>query len=161
MAVIKLPQPHEITEREREQAMAGYTMMFAGTVLGLPIPFISLLASYVYYYANKKTSNFVAFHSFQSLITQIPISIMNAIAVIWLVWSLFNQFQSSFFTFLIITGILNLLYFIFSLIGAIKGWKGKFYYFLFFGRITFNKFYGPKAQQRRKKESTNLPPKGY
>ena len=124
MAPIQLPKPSELTSREKEQAMAGYTMMFASFFIGLPIPFVGILASYVYYYANKKTSNFVAFHSFQSFLTQVPISLMNTGLIVWLVIAFIKKdFHSGFITYAIVVGSLNFMYFIFSLIGAVMGTK--------------------------------------
>ncbi len=161
---IKIPQPEEITEREREDAMGAYLMMFAAAGIGLPLPFLSLIASIIYFFLNKKKSDFVGFHAFQSLITQIPISIINAIAIFWLIKLFINQFQNvdNFLIYLIFAGIMNLLYFTFSIIGAVLARKGKFYYFLFFGRIAFSIYYGPTAKKRKeKKSSANLPPKGF
>ena len=37
------------------------------------------------FFTNKKTSRFVSFHAYQSLLTQIPTSIMNASTVAWIV----------------------------------------------------------------------------
>ena len=161
---IKIPQPDEITEREREDAMGAYLMMFAAVGVGLPLPFVSLLASVIYFYINKKKSDFVAFHAFQSLITQIPISIINAISIFWLIKLFINQFQNvdNFLIYLIFAGIMNLLYFTFSIIGAVRARKGRFYYFLFFGRISFSVYYGPRTVKRKKnKLLSNLPPKGF
>src|SRR5882757_7330637 len=78
-----LPQPEEIPEREREDAMGAYLMMFAAVAVGLPLPVINLIASVIYYYINRKKSRFIHFHSLQSLLSQIPTTIMNWALVIW------------------------------------------------------------------------------
>ncbi len=164
MATIKVPQPNEITDREREDAMGAYLMMFAAAGVGAPLPLVSMIASIIYFYLNRKKSDFVAFHSFQSLITQIPVSIINAVAIVWAVKLFFRNFVNSgdFLNFLIFAGIMNLVYFMFSIVGAVLARKGRFYYFLFFGRIAFAKYYGPKAQRKKgKKSRSNLPPKGF
>ena len=164
MAEIKVPQPGDITEREREDAMGAYLMMFAAVGVGAPLPLVSMIASIIYFYINKKSSDFVAFHSFQSLITQIPITIINASAVVWLVMLFKRDFSGpgDFFNFLIFVGIMNLFYFIFSIVGAVLARKGRFYYFLFFGRIAFSIYYSPAAQRKKeKREKMNLPPKGF
>ena len=55
----------------------------------------------------------------------------------------------------------NLIYTIFSLIACVKARKGQFYYFIFFGRIAFEQYYGKNAQIKREKEIKNIPPTGY
>ena len=43
-----LPQPHELSEREKEDAMGAYLMMFAAVGAGLPLPVINLIAAIIY-----------------------------------------------------------------------------------------------------------------
>lgn len=158
-----LPQPGEISTREREDAMGAYLMMFAAWAIGLPLPFLSLIASIIYYYINKKDSKFVGFHAFQSLITQIPISFLNAVVIVWLLVILASSFRQweSFIVFSVFSAIINLLYVIFSLVAAVKARRGQFFYFIVFGKIAFYKFYGPGAEKSIAKTRQNLPPKGY
>ncbi len=160
---IKLPQPDDIPMREKEDAMGAYLMMFAAWGIGLPLPFVSLIASIIYYYLNKNKSAFIGFHAFQSLITQVPISILNAGAVIWVISILLRETREweNFVIYIIFTGLLNLTYIVFSLIGAVKARRGEFYYFPFFGEVAFDKYYGPGAQAQEKRVRQNLPPKGY
>ena len=84
-AEIILPQPDEIEQRERERALASYFMMFISATVGMPLPFINLIASWVYYSYTKKTSRFVKFHSLQSLISQLPVTLLNTSLVVWMV----------------------------------------------------------------------------
>ena len=49
---VKLPQPHELSEREKEDAMGAYLMMFAALATSLYLPIINLIAATVYYYVN-------------------------------------------------------------------------------------------------------------
>lgn len=160
---IVLPQPGEISIREREDAMGAYLMMFAAWGVGLPLPFLSLIASIIYYYLNKKKSRFVGFHAYQSLITQVPVSILNAGAITWLVVILLSTFREweNFVIYIIFTAIMNLVYMIFSIVGAVKARRGEFYYFFFFGKIAFDRYYGAGAEKDREKPRENLPPKGY
>ncbi len=161
---VKLPQPHEISTTEKDDAMGAYLMMFAAWGAGLPFPLINLIAAVIYFYINKKRSRFVAFHAYQSLITQIPVSLLNAGLVFWLVLILFSKslsFNQSFFIYLFFVIVWNLIYTIFSLVACVKARKGQFYYFIFFGRIAFEQYYGKNAQKKRAKEIKNIPPKGY
>ena len=162
---IKLPQPQEISKREKEDAMGAYFMMFATWGLGLPLPLINLIAAVIYFALNKKKSRFVAFHSYQSLITQIPVSLLNAGLIIWTVHNLLSGnitlFNQYFFVYLFFVIFWNIIYTIFSIIGAVKAKHGQFYYILFFGILSFNKYYGSKAQTARQKMFENRPPKGF
>ncbi len=67
-----LPQPSEIPEREKEDAMGAYLMMFASLAIGLPIPLLNLVASVIYFFVNRKNGPFVAFHALQALLTHVP-----------------------------------------------------------------------------------------
>ena len=51
---VKLPQPQDLSEREKEDAMGAYLMMFAALATSLPLPIINLIAAIVYYYINPK-----------------------------------------------------------------------------------------------------------
>ncbi len=164
-----LPQPEEISKREKEDAMGAYLMMFAAMGAGLPLPLINLLASVIYYFINKKSSRYVAFHSFQSMITQIPISILNGVVVFWIIRILVfgnAQFSTSFFVYLGFVIIWNIVYMILSIIACIKARKGQLYYMFLFGTISFDMFYGNSALERQKSSGgeqieRNLPPSGY
>jgi len=49
-----IPQPDEIPERQREDAMGAYLMMFASLALGVPIPLLNVVASIIYFFVNRK-----------------------------------------------------------------------------------------------------------
>lgn len=136
-----LPQPDEISERDREDAMGAYLMMFAAVAVSLPLPIINLVAAIIYYFVNRTKSRFIHFHCHQSLISQIPTTLANwgllfyAIKI-WILedWSFDNYFLS----YLSFVVIINIVYTIFSLIAAINARKGKMYYFIIFGRMSYN-----------------------
>lgn len=137
-----LPKPSEISSNEKERAMAAYLTVFATTALGLPLPFLNFIAALAYHYFIRKTSPFVSFHSYQSLISQFIISIFNGITVVWTVTNFFqNSFNNIYFAFLILTVILNLSYFIVSFVAALMAYKGKMFYFLLFGHLAFQRGY--------------------
>ena len=160
---ISLPQPHEIPTREREDAMGAYLMMFAAWGAGLPLPLLNLVAAIIYFFINKKTSRFVSFHAYQSLLTQIPISILNAGAIAWVLTNLHKDYEFSdfFWSYLIFVVLWNLIYMVFSIIACIRARRGRFYYFWVFGRIAFARYYGPAAVSLERKEERNLPPEGF
>jgi uncharacterized Tic20 family protein len=160
---IVLPQPGNLTEREKEDAMGAYLMMFAAWGAGFPLPLVGLIASIIYFYLNKKSSAFTAYHSFQALLTHIPVSVMNAAAVIWgIVLFVIEKPQHlrMYAAFCIFAGIWNVLYMVFSIIACVKARKGRFFYFWVFGRLSFATYYGGSSTHHIREEK-NLPPEGF
>ena len=170
---INLPQPNEISATEKERAMASYFMMFASSTIGLPLPFMNLIASWIFYRYTSKTSQFVRFHSYQSMLSQLPITVFNTVLVFWTlnaVWGNFplisendfspilNNFSSNYFGFLIVTILSNLIYMVFSVIAGIKAYKGQLYYFPYFGNIAFEQAF-VNFKEFGQKEFTNTSPK--
>lgn len=155
-----LPQPDELTIREKEDAMGAYLMMFAALGVGLPLPIINLIAAMIYYYVNKSNSRFVKFHALQALITQIPTTLMNGIGLGWGLriafsdsWHLNNAFKG----YVIMAVFADVLYFIWGIIAAIKAKHGQFYYFILFGKIAYINVF--KIQPEKEKSvKANTPP---
>ncbi|MFC2114756.1 DUF4870 domain-containing protein [Bacteroidota bacterium] len=139
----ELPQPDEIPLREKEDAMGAYFMMFASMAIGLPLPIMNMIASIVYFYVNRSKGRFVKFHTLQSLLSQIPVTLLNAGGVFWLIriFVLDLGFTDYFKGYVIMIIVANLIYFIYSIIGAVKARKGQFFYFWFFGPYAYQLVY--------------------
>ena len=154
-----LPQPEEISQREKEDAMGAYLMMFASLAIGLPLPLLNLIAAIIYYYINKSKGRFVQFHTLQSLISQIPVTLINAFAVFWTIQIFFfdGELSDSYKGYLIMLVIANLLYIIYSIIAAVKARKGLMYYFWFFGQSAYISTF--RIREAKEKEYRNEPPK--
>jgi uncharacterized Tic20 family protein len=136
-----LPQPDEISERDREDAMGAYLMMFAAVAVSLPLPIINLVAAIIYYYVNRTKSRYIHFHCHQSLISQIPTTLLNWGLLFYAIkiWLLKDwQFDEYFVTYMGLVITTNIVYTVFSLIAAINARKGKMYYFIFFGKSSYN-----------------------
>jgi uncharacterized Tic20 family protein len=160
---VRLPQPDEVPESERDDAMAAYFMMFASLAIGLPLPLVNLAASLVYWLVNRRTSRFVAFHSLQSLLSHLPVTLANAGLVGWTVAAVVSpvRFGPAFFWYLAFTVLLNIAYIVISIIALVQARKGRFYYMPVFGRISFLRVYGPKAEARSRAAAwVNRPPEG-
>jgi len=160
MEFYPLPQPDEIPEREREDAMGSYLMMFAAVAVGLPLPVINLIASIIYYYLNRKKSKFIHFHCLQALLSQIPTTLINWGLVIWGVTILFSEEQKLtefFWAYAILAALATVIYFIISLIAAYKARQGKMYYFLLFGQWAYEVAYKVRPEQSNT-EPINKPP---
>jgi len=146
-----LPQPHEIPEREKEDAMGAYLMMFAAVAIGLPLPIINLIAAIIYYFINKGKSRFIHFHSLQALISQIPTTLINWALVIWAVRIFLTDrdWTDEFWAYAIFAAAATVFYFGMSMIGAFYARKGRIYYFLFFGKVSYEAAFGVKASDGR------------
>jgi uncharacterized membrane protein len=155
-----LPQPEEIPEREKEDAMGAYLMMFAAVAVGLPLPIINLIAAVIYYFVNRKKSRFIHFHCLQALLSQIPTTLINWVAVIWGGMILFTDLEVSdnFWAYLIFAGAATFLYFIVCMIAAYKARQGVMYYLLFFGKISYQVTFAVKPNEDLISEPLNKPP---
>jgi uncharacterized membrane protein len=145
---IVLPQPHEVTRREKEDAMAAYLMNFAAWGAGLPLPSLNLLAAAIYYFINRKKSRFVGFHCFQAFTSQLPTTLLNIGAVgtfIDFVFILNRPLPHFFWPYVLFAVLMNLLYLAVSIYSCVLAAKGRIHYFLVFGRWAYAKYYGPNA----------------
>lgn len=158
---INLPQPEELSRREKEDAMGAYFMMFAAWGMGLPFPLLNLLAAGIYYGINRRKSRFVAFHSLQSLVSQIPVTLANAGLLFWTIRNVAMEywFAPVYWYYLVLVVVLNLAYLITSLVALTRAYKGNFFYFPIFGRWAFDHWYGPNAPKDDEGGNRpNLPP---
>ena len=161
-----LPQPDEISVREKEDAMGAYLMMFAAIGAGLPLPIVNLIAAIIYYYLNRSKSRFVHFHSLQSLLSQIPTSLLNAGLVFWTfqrwIYSDCGFFKcphwNEYVGYACAVILANLAYFIFSIIAAIKARQGRMYYLVFFGKLSYHKVFAARENEMDP-VAVNAPPK--
>lgn len=157
-----LEQPDELSTRQKEDAMGAYLMMFAALGAGLPLPIINLIAAVIYYYINKSASRFVRFHAFQALISTIPTTLLNAGALFWGLRIFFLDdwhITSNFKGYVIAVIVANIAYIIIGIIAAIKARKGLYYYYIFFGKIAYQKVFTIKASDKENVAPVNSPPK--
>ncbi len=163
---LEIPQPDQVTNKERSDAMGAYLMMFASYGISLPIPLLPVIASVIYFYVNKKSSRFVCFHSHQSLISQLAISLLNAVLFGWIIANLVAiaadieffllEFNLYFWLSTILVTVLNIVYTVYSLIACYYANKGRFYYFWFFGKISYKYAYSNKRNDSM--DFKNKPP---
>jgi uncharacterized Tic20 family protein len=161
---LPIPQPEEITKREREDAFGSYIMMFAGTYF--PLPLIEVLAAAIYYKYFKRKSRFVAFNSLQSLYMQIPVSLVSLAAVGWGIGLAIaavlkkaigtGQIVAFVISLIGIVGV-NIAYIVVSLVAAFAAKKGRFHYFPWAGPAAFAKVYGPGRINLNEEEPKPVP----
>lgn len=111
-----------IHENDYETASYAYLMSLAIVLLGLPLPIINLIAAIAFWYANRKSSDFVKWHCSQALLGQIPLFITNTILLWWTVKILLDKssFSSLYFAYFITIALFNLIEFIEFIRTAIK-----------------------------------------
>lgn len=156
---LPVPQPGEISLREKEDAMGAYLMMFAGMAIALPLPLLNLVASFVYLYLNRNKGRFVHFHALQALYSQIPVTLLNIVLLVWLIVCLVNDvtFTPAFKGYAIMVAAVNIVDLVFSLIAAAKARKGLMYYYIFFGRLAYGQAFS--ARIREEEKPVNYPPR--
>ena len=166
----QLPQPSEIPVREKEDAMGSYLMVFAALHLGLPLPFLGLIAAFIYHVVNGKKSAFTGFHTYQSLLFSIPASVISAAWLVWAVIVFFNAIQdnfasnqnlTAFWVFTIFSILVYLVYLVYCIAAAVLSRKGRLVYFPFFGRLAYHRYFGPGKDGPAKPPTRNEPPKGF
>ena len=164
-----LAQPHELSEREKEDAMGAYLMMFASLATSLPLPVINLIAAVVYYYVNRKKSRFIHFNCLQSLLSQLPTTLVNWILLYWALQIFFfenYEINDYFYAYLGFSVLANLIYFVYSIVAAVRARKGVFMYFILFGPYAYQQVYSKKNilnyenenHQLEVKQKVNKPP---
>ncbi len=154
-----LPQPHELSEREKEDAMGAYLMMFASLATSLPLPVINLIAAVVYYYVNRKKSRFIHFNCLQSLLSQLPTTLVNWILLYWALQIFFfenYEINDYFYAYLGFSVLANLIYFVYSIVAAVRARKGVFMYFILFGPYAYQQVYSKKNILNYENENRQL-----
>ena len=142
--------------------MGAYLMMFAAWGAGLPLPILNMIAAVIYFFVNKGHSRFVAFHSLQSLLSQIPVTLVNLVAVVWLAriiwWD--QPVTIRFWGFVILAVLVNITYIVVSLIALGRARRGRMYYIWVTGRVAYARYFGPQAVPLARPEGRNAPPPG-
>lgn len=156
-----LPQPEDLSKKEKEDAMGAYMMMFAAIAVGLPLPIINLIAAIIYYFVNRSVSRFVHFHAYQALISSLPLTLMNASGLFWALRILFYDdwyATDYFYGYIGMLFIANILYYIFGIIAAVKAYKGRMFYYWVFGKLAYHKAFKNTGEESYSKKPGNLPP---
>jgi uncharacterized membrane protein len=164
-----LPQPDEISSQDKDHAAGSYIMMFVSQYF--PLPLINLLAAFIYYMFCRNRNRFVAFHTYQSFISQIPTSLFLWGVIVWAIhilvaypvhaWAM--AFNPTFWLVCIAMIGWNILYIVYSLVAYRKAGAGKLIYLPIFGKIAFERYFGRNAIKEKtipKEPEVNLPSEG-
>jgi hypothetical protein len=125
-------------EYEAEKASNSYLMSLIALMAGLPLPIINLIATAMFFFANKKAAHFVRWHCTQALLAQAVTLVMNAAGVYWTLAIVFgNEVVTNNYVAYVCTIVLfNLVEFVATVYAAIQTRKGKHVVWWFFGPLT-------------------------
>jgi hypothetical protein len=119
------------TEHEAEAASSSYLMSLIAIIAGLPLPIVNLIATLIFYLANRK-------HCTQALLSQCSLFLINSYGFWWSMSILFREptITSNYIAYLLAAFIFNLTEFIVTVYTAIQTRKGIHVEWWFYGGLT-------------------------
>ena len=125
-------------EDEAEAASNSYIMSLVAVVVGLPLPIINLLATFIFFLSNRKSGYFVRWHCTQALLSQFTLLLINSTGFWWTFNILFRDtlLTSDYVGYLIALFLFNLTEFVVTIYSAIHTRKGKHVEWWFYGQLT-------------------------
>ncbi|MFN6944923.1 MAG: DUF4870 domain-containing protein [Cytophagaceae bacterium] len=130
--------PYTPHDNEAEKASNSYVMSLVALIAGLPLPIINLIATLIFFLANRKGSYFVRWHCTQALLSQISLFIVNSTLFWWTISIIFRDTRADnqYFAYILTALLFNLTEFIFTIYTAIQTRKGIHVEWWFFGSLT-------------------------
>jgi uncharacterized membrane protein len=127
-----------IEDHHAEKASNSYLMSMVAIMAGVGLPLFNLVATFIFYMANRKEAFFVRWHCTQALFSQILLLMFNAPAFAWLMTIIFgnNEFNNNFFAYISVVLLINLIEFIATIYTAIQTRKGKHVEWVIIGPLT-------------------------
>lgn len=132
------PFPYKPTDHECERASNSYLMSLMAIIVGLPIPIVNLLATFIFFMGNRKGTYFVRWHCSQAMLSQLGLFFFNSYGFWWTISILFGDktISNEYVAYLITIFIFNLAEVIFTIILSINIRKGIHMEMFFFGDVT-------------------------
>jgi len=123
---------------EAEKASNSYLMSVIAIIVGLPLPIINLIATFMFYLGNRKGTYFVRWHCTQALFSQLLIVIVNGIGLSWTLSILFgsNHVSNIYFGYLFTIITFNIFEFIVTVRATVLTRQGKHYEMWIFGALS-------------------------
>ncbi|MXN92449.1 DUF4870 domain-containing protein [Flavobacterium sp. Sd200] len=114
--------PHEI-----EQASNSYLMAVVAVIAGVPLPIVNVIASFLFYLGQRKSSYFVRWHCIQAILAQAIMVPFNSIAIGWTIRLLIDENTPDMYYIMYISFVLvfNIVEFFTVIITAAEVRKGK------------------------------------
>ncbi|MDP1677837.1 MAG: DUF4870 domain-containing protein [Bacteroidota bacterium] len=125
-------------EYEAEKASNSYLMSVIAVMIGLPLPVINLIATVIFFLANKRATHFVRWHCMQALLSQGFTFPINVAGVYWTLSILFgaNIISNSYIAYIITIIVFNIAEFIATVYAAVQTRKGNHVEWWLFGPLT-------------------------
>ncbi len=125
-------------DHESEKASNSYLMSLIALIAGLPLPIINLLATGVFYLANRKSTYFVRWHCTQALLSQFSMLPLNSVAFWWTLSIVFGSegITNNYLAYIILVLLFNLTEFLATIYTAIQTRKGIHIEWFLYGSIT-------------------------
>lgn len=129
---------YQPSDSEREKAANSYLMSLMAAMVGLPLPIVNMLATVVFYLANRKRSYYVRWHCTQALISQIPLYFINTVLFWWTIRLLlgYDSLTSFYFAYLFTVVLFNVIDYIATIYSAVKVRKGEQIEWYVYGGLT-------------------------
>lgn len=130
--------PFKVTDHEAEKASNSYLMSLIAVIAGLPLPILNLLATVVFYFANRRATYFVRWHCTQALLSQLSLFFINSFGFWWTVSIIFfdENISSNYIAYMIIVLITNFIEFVATIYTAVITRRGEHVSWWFYGSLT-------------------------
>ena len=125
-------------EHEAEKASNSYLMSLIAVIVGIPLPIINLIATFIFYLGNRKGTYFVRWHCTQALLSQASLLCMNSVSFWWTISIIFQdgKISNQYISYMITVFLFNLVEFIATIYTAIQTRKGIHVSWWFYGDLT-------------------------
>jgi uncharacterized Tic20 family protein len=126
------------SDHEAEKASNSYLMSLIAIIAGLPLPILNLIATFMFFLANRKSTHFVRWHCTQALLSQLSMLLVNSTAFWWTISIMFTKEEatSNYIAYIITALIFNVFEFAATIYTAIATRKGKHIQWWFYGTLT-------------------------
>lgn len=132
---INLYKPEEY---ETEKASGSYVMSLVALTAGLPLPFVNLLTTIIFFLGNRKGTYYVRWHCTQALLSQFSVFFINSFATWWTIIIIFGSktVTNGYIAYLITILLFNVAEFMATIDAAVKTRKGVHVEWWFYGNLT-------------------------
>ena len=123
---------------ESEKASNSYLMSLLAIMIGMPLPIVNLIATFIFYLGNRKNSYFVRWHCTQALLSQLMVLVMNSIGFSWTLKIIFTDLAvtNEYISYIITVVLFNITEIVATIYAAQQVRKGRHVKFWFFGTLT-------------------------
>ncbi|MBK6265035.1 DUF4870 domain-containing protein [Marivirga sp. S37H4] len=129
---------YKVHESEAERASNSYLMSLMAIVVGLPLPIVNLIATFMFFLGNRESTPFVRWHCTQALFSQLSLVIINSIGFWWTISVIIGDkvISNDYIAYIIVLFTYNILEFIATIYSAIRTRKGIHVKWWFYGDVS-------------------------